>query len=100
MAKRRTRKEKMIARLRRELIQHSAPSETREPETPKPMATLETSSVLAPDKLFLYKPELVTKDLTKTGLYSLLLTAVILGLYWYFERGGKQVVDSLILNGS
>lgn len=95
MAKRRTRKEKTIARLRRQLKrkQSQTPKKSRKADTALPKLSKEPKK--EKNKLSLYNPSLIKRDLTKTGAYSVLLTAIILGLYWYFELGGQTLIARL-----
>jgi len=98
MAKRRTKKEKMIARLRRQ-IARQRPTPAIQPRSPvQPDASPPPASIPAsrPDNLLLYDPRLITKDLRKTGLYSLIFITLLLGLYWFFELGGQGSVNELL----
>ena len=44
------------------------------------------------DQILVVPEKYIRQDLTKTALLSILFTAIILGLYWYLELGGKAVL--------
>jgi len=87
MAKRRTKKEKIIARLR-----HQIKSQKIKPRAEQKIKTKEKveykSQKVEKDRqedIFGYDPRLVNKDLRKTALLSLIFTAIIIG-FWFWQR--------------
>lgn len=92
MAKRRTKKDKIIAQLRREVQTNSLDSETvysydmsfSKKKTSKSRKISESNATRL-SKLFSYNPNLIRKDLVRTVFLSTLALAIELGLFLYLR---------------
>ena len=98
--KRRTRQDKIIAKLKRQLSVNQTVSKSKVKTVPlknqektHPKIKSQTSQ-----KIYHHKPQLIKKDLIKTSLYSLLFTSIILLLFWYLEKGGEEFISNLLIN--
>lgn len=88
MAKRRTKKDKIIAKLRREVKSRAAPSpekSTKKEKVENSKIILEPQSFLSPkevdyNSLFPYDYWLLKKDLAKTVVISIAFFAIIIGI--------------------
>ena len=112
--KRRTRSQKIIANLRRQVetkqpkasvfktkIEISKKKENKhtftydEPIKPKIAKKKKINKQIS---LYNYNPSLIKKDLLKT-IYLAVLFFVIIGIFWwYFEGGGSQVLERFLGN--
>lgn len=92
MAKRRTKKDKIIAQLRREVQTNSYDSESvysfdksfSNKKTSKSQKFSENKSTRL-SKLFSYDPNLIRKDLVRTVFLSILALMIELGLFLYLR---------------
>ncbi len=93
MAKRRTKKDKIIAQLRREVQTSSLDSESvysydksfSKKKTSKSQKISENKTTRL-SKLFSYNPDLIRKDLVRTVFLSILALAIELGLFFYLRN--------------
>jgi hypothetical protein len=92
MAEHRTKQQKIVAKLRRELaLREEGVKYTRVLETPKKVDS----------KAYFYQPEmslptnLVWSDLTKTVVVAILALTLQIGLSVWMSKGGWQLINSL-----
>src|SRR4030042_3617957 len=97
--KHRTRREKVIARLRRQVIQKSSSKTAEKPIDNNHSTVAHASPTATPkekspglEEIYFYDPKLIKKGLAKTLFFSLSFVAIILILYWYLEMGGQHLL--------
>jgi len=87
--KRRTKKEKIIARLRRQVkstVKYEAKN-AQDTERAKTAKRLKQKSKAKKQEIFDYNPTLIQKDLRKTLFFSIFFTAIIIAL-WFWQKTG------------
>ena len=80
--KRKTRREKIIARLKRNI------------QTQK-VITVETRGKTS---LYAFDPKLIKNDLVKTAIFSIFFLSLIFILFIFFEKNGETLLNSLFTN--
>ena len=89
--KRRTRKEKVITKLKRQLSsQKIVTFESQDKKDSKKVQRAKVEPELKEEKnnLFSFDQNLIKKDLKKTAFLSLIFIGLIFGLFIFFEKGG------------
>lgn len=93
MAKRRTKKNKIIAQLRRQMVSkvkqetqetyQYRPAQAKHPFKVNPTSMKQSRETF--DSLFAYDPKLIRKDLLRTVLFACLAFAIEFGIYFYLR---------------
>ena|SRR3990167_3588110 len=101
MAKK-TKKQKIIAHLRRQVLlnqtattTHTSPSHPLNTTVSFTIPTSKKSPT--PAAIPVITPTFLYRDLTKTGIVAAVLFAIQFFLYWVFERGGDKVLAPLLM---
>jgi len=80
--KRKTRREKVIARLRREI-------QTQKVITVETGEGTKSESLPKETSLYSFDPKLIKNDLVKTAIFSIFFLSLIFILFIFFEKMGK-----------
>lgn len=97
--KRRTRQEKIIAKLKRQMSSRPEKKKNNAVSTGLKKTKEKAYSSEQPEtsgqqqaksSLYSFDQKMIKNDLKKTGIFSIIFTVIILGLYWYFEKAGLK----------
>lgn len=102
--KRRTKQQKIIARLRRQLDKQKTvvmkeKEETQKVQLKKPQKTKakkQTQTAAYDNELFFYNSALIKKDLLRTLIFSLVIFTIIGFFYWGIELNGARLIRQFL----
>jgi len=86
--KRKTRREKIIARLKRNI-------QTQKVITVETKGKTKSESLPKETSLYTFDPKLIKHDLVKTAIFSIFFLSLIFILFIFFEKNGETLLNSL-----
>lgn len=89
--KRKTREEKIIAQLRRQL-ESSPKMQSAVLEKPNPTFNFKTDYQINPKHTIVYDYSYVKRDLIKTTFLTIVAISAFMVLYWWINLGGSKII--------